>query len=105
MGYGGSRADAAQAIGKSGDEGLDGIIKEDRLGLNIIYVQAKRWGRPWAVRRFKNSLAHYTGSTRLKGFSSQRRIFPDFERHWKEGFPPIPAPSRGISRREEKGSV
>jgi restriction endonuclease Mrr len=38
MGYGGSRADAAQAIGKSGDEGLDGIIKEDRLGLDIIYV-------------------------------------------------------------------
>jgi restriction system protein len=44
MGYGGSRADAAQAIGKTGDEGLDGIIKEDRLGLDIIYVQAKRWG-------------------------------------------------------------
>jgi restriction system protein len=43
MGYGGSRVDAAQAIGKSGDEGEDGIIKEDRLGLNIIYVQAKRW--------------------------------------------------------------
>ena len=43
MGYGGSRADAAQAIGRSGDEGLDGIIKEDRLGLDIIYVQAKRW--------------------------------------------------------------
>jgi restriction system protein len=42
MGYGGSRADAAQAIGKTGDEGLDGIIKEDRLGLEIIYLQAKR---------------------------------------------------------------
>jgi restriction system protein len=50
MGYGGSRADAAEVIGKSGDEGLDGLIKEDRLGLDIIYVQAKRWvatvGRP-----------------------------------------------------------
>lgn len=43
MGYGGSRKDAGQAIGKSGDGGIDGIIKEDRLGLDIIYVQAKRW--------------------------------------------------------------
>ncbi|MCK4246441.1 restriction endonuclease [Candidatus Bipolaricaulota bacterium] len=43
MGYGGSRQDAGRAIGKSGDEGIDGIIKEDRLGLDIIYIQAKRW--------------------------------------------------------------
>jgi restriction system protein len=59
MGYGGSRADAAQAIGKSGDEGLDGIIKEDRLGLDIIYVQAKRWaatvGRP-EIQKFAGAL-------------------------------------------------
>ncbi|QDR81395.1 Mrr restriction system protein [Sporomusa termitida] len=43
MGYGGSREDAAQVVGKSGDGGIDGIIKEDRLGLDLIYVQAKRW--------------------------------------------------------------
>lgn len=43
MRYGGSRKDAGQAIGRSGDEGIDGIIKEDRLGLDIIYIQAKRW--------------------------------------------------------------
>lgn len=43
MGYGGSRKDAGAAIGKTGDEGIDGIIKEDRLGLDIIYIQAKRW--------------------------------------------------------------
>lgn len=43
MGYGGSRKDAGQAMGRSGDEGIDGIIKEDRLGLDIIYIQAKRW--------------------------------------------------------------
>jgi restriction system protein len=43
MGYGGSRADAGKAIGKSHDGGIDGIIKEDRLGLDIIYIQAKRW--------------------------------------------------------------
>jgi restriction system protein len=43
MGYGGSRKDAGQAIGKTGDEGIDGIIKEDRLELDVVYVQAKRW--------------------------------------------------------------
>src|SRR6202051_539116 len=59
MGYGGSRADAAEAIGKSGDEGLDGVIKEDRLGLDIIYGQAKRGGgtvgRP-EIQKFAGAL-------------------------------------------------
>ena len=44
MGYGGSREDAGKAVGRSGDGGIDGIINEDRLGLDVIYVQAKRWG-------------------------------------------------------------
>ena len=43
MGYGGSRRDAARVIGKSGDGGIDGIIKEDKLGLDVIYIQAKKW--------------------------------------------------------------
>jgi restriction system protein len=59
MGYGGSRKDAGRAIGQSGDEGIDGIIKEDRLGLDVVYVQAKRWsasvGRP-VVQGFAGSL-------------------------------------------------
>ncbi|MBI4843301.1 MAG: restriction endonuclease [Nitrospirae bacterium] len=59
MGYGGSRHDAGKAIGRSGDEGIDGIIKEDRLGLDIIYIQAKRWdntvGRP-EVQKFAGAL-------------------------------------------------
>jgi restriction system protein len=59
MGYGGSRQDAAQAVGQSGDEGVDGIIKEDRLGLDAVYVQAKRWentvGRP-VLQAFAGSL-------------------------------------------------
>jgi restriction system protein len=59
MGYGGSRKEAAKAIGKSGDEGIDGIINEDRLGLDVIYVQAKRWsgcvGRP-EVQKFAGAL-------------------------------------------------
>lgn len=59
MGYGGSRLDAGQALGQSGDEGIDGIIKEDRLGLDVIYLQAKRWdgtvGRP-EIQRFVGAL-------------------------------------------------
>jgi restriction system protein len=60
MGYGGSRADAGKAIGKSGDGGIDGIIKEDKLGLDIVYIQAKRWdtnavGRP-EVMQFAGAL-------------------------------------------------
>jgi restriction system protein len=59
MGYGGSRKDVGDAIGKSGDEGIDGIIKEDRLGLDIIYIQAKRWknpvGRP-EIQKFAGAL-------------------------------------------------
>ena len=43
MGYGGTFQDAAKVLGKSGDEGVDGVIKEDRLGLDVIYIQAKRW--------------------------------------------------------------
>lgn len=62
MGYGGSISDAGKALGKSGDEGVDGIIKEDKLGLDIIYIQAKRWkngnvvGRP-EIQKFVGALA------------------------------------------------
>jgi len=59
MGYGGTLRDAAEAIGRPGDEGIDGIIKEDRLGLDVVYVQAKRWegtvGRP-AIQSFVGAL-------------------------------------------------
>lgn len=59
MGYGGSLADAGQAIGKSGDGGIDGIIKEDKLGLDIVCLQARRWantvGRPF-VQAFAGSM-------------------------------------------------
>ncbi len=62
MGYGGSISDAGKAIGKTGDEGIDGTIKEDKLGLDIIYIQAKRWqagnsvGRP-EIQKFVGALA------------------------------------------------
>jgi restriction system protein len=60
MGYGGTRKDAGEAVGQSHDGGIDGIIKEDRLGLDVLYVQAKRWentvGRP-EIQRFAGALA------------------------------------------------
>ncbi len=59
MGYGGSRRDAGERIGQSGDGGIDGIIKEDRLGLDTIFIQAKRWqgsvGRP-EIQKFVGAL-------------------------------------------------
>jgi restriction system protein len=59
MGYGGSRADAGRAVGQSGDGGIDGIIDQDRLGLDKVCIQAKRWeasvGRP-IVQAFSGSL-------------------------------------------------
>jgi restriction system protein len=69
MGHGGSRKDAGQAIGQSGDQGIDGIIKEDRLGLDRIYIQAKRWestvGRP-EIQKFVGA---------LKGQGANKGIF------------------------------
>lgn len=59
MGYGGLREDAGKTVGQSHDEGIDGIIKEDKLGLDIIYIQAKRWentvGRP-EIQKFVGAL-------------------------------------------------
>ena len=59
MGYGGSLKDAGKAIGRSGDEGIDGIINEDRLGLDSIYIQAKKWdgtiSRP-EIQKFASAL-------------------------------------------------
>jgi restriction system protein len=60
MGYGGSRKEAAAVTQKTGDEGIDGVINEDRLGLDVIYIQAKRWkhniGRP-EIQSFVGALA------------------------------------------------
>lgn len=82
MGYGGSRRDAGQAVGRSGDGGIDGIIKEDHLGLNNIYVQAKRWdntvGRP-DVQGFSGALdmhrANHGVFITTSSFSAEARDF------------------------------
>ena len=82
LGYGGSRSDAGQSIGKSGDEGIDGIIKEDRLGLDVIYLQAKRWegsvGRP-EIQKFVGALQ---GKHAKKGvFISTGKFSPGAEKY------------------------
>ena len=78
MGYGGSIKDAGQSIGRSGDEGIDGIIKEDRLGLDAIYIQAKRWenvvGRP-EIQKFIGALA---------GQGAKKGVFITTSRYTKE---------------------
>ncbi len=71
MGYGGSIKDAAQVVGKSGDEGIDGIIKEDRLGLDTIYIQAKKWKNSNPVSRAE--VQKFVGA--LQGRHASKGIF------------------------------
>lgn len=71
MGYGGSRIDAGQALGKTGDGGIDGIIKEDKLGLDIIYLQAKRYSVDNKVP--SREIRDFTGS--LEGHGAQKGVF------------------------------
>ncbi|HEY7122508.1 MAG TPA: restriction endonuclease [Ktedonobacterales bacterium] len=82
MGYGGSRKDAGEAVGRSGDGGIDGIIKEDRLGLDIIYIQAKKWegvvGRP-EIQKFAGALQGQRAKKGIfittSGFSNEAREY------------------------------
>jgi restriction system protein len=88
MGYGGSRADARKSIGGIGDEGIDGIIKEDRLGLDVVYLQAKRWdgtvGRP-EVQKFVGALH---GKRAKKGVFITTGKFSDDARKYVETIDP-----------------
>lgn len=67
IGYGGSRKDAGQAIGQSGDGGIDGIIKEDKLGLDVIYIQAKRWENVVGSKEIRNFVGSLVGQKANKG--------------------------------------
>lgn len=67
MGYGGSRKDAGQAVGQSGDGGIDGIIKEDKLGLDVIYLQAKRWKNVIGSKEIRNFVGSLVGKKANKG--------------------------------------
>ncbi|MCB1232357.1 MAG: restriction endonuclease [Verrucomicrobiae bacterium] len=67
MGYGGSRKEAAQITKKSNDEGIDGVINEDRLGLDVIYVQAKRWLNTVGRKEIQSFVGALAGKQASKG--------------------------------------
>lgn len=67
MGYGGSLKDAGKAIGQSGDGGIDGIIKEDKLGLDVIYIQAKRWENVVGSKEIRNFVGSLVEQKANKG--------------------------------------
>lgn len=89
MGYGGSRKDAAMHLGKSGDGGVDGVINEDALGLDRVYVQAKRYSAGTTVGR--PDIQGFTGS--LIGFNASKGVFvttSGFSHHASEFAAKIP---------------
>jgi len=76
MGYGGSRRDAGQALGKSGDGGIDGIIKEDKLGLDVIYLQAKKWENTVPVKEIRDFTGALASKKAKKGIFITTSNFP-----------------------------
>lgn len=76
MGYGGSRKDAGQALGKSGDGGIDGIVKEDKLGLDTIYLQAKRWENSVPVKEIRDFTGALAAKKARKGIFITTSTFP-----------------------------
>lgn len=76
MGYGGSRKDAGKALGKTGDGGIDGIIKEDKLGLDTIYIQAKRWDSTVPVREVRDFAGALLSKKARKGIFLITSSFP-----------------------------
>ncbi len=80
MGYGGSRAEAGEAVGKSGDGGIDGVINEDRLGLDAIYVQAKRWKGTVGEPEVRNFLGALVGRGANKGVFITTGVFSESAR-------------------------
>jgi restriction system protein len=85
MGYGGSLADAGKAIGRSGDGGIDGVIKEDKLGLDLLFIQAKKWdntvGRP-EIQKFVGALY---GRKAKKGIFITTATYSKEARHYADG--------------------
>lgn len=77
MGYGGSRKEAGEVLGKSGDGGIDGLIKEDKLGLDIIYVQAKRWENPVTIHQVRDFAGSLLSKKARKGILLTTSGFPN----------------------------
>jgi len=77
MGYGGSKSDAGRAMGKSGDGGIDGIIKEDKLGLDIIYLQAKKWEGTVPIKEIRDFTGALASKRAKKGIFITTSNFPN----------------------------
>lgn len=71
MGYGGSRASVIQKLGKSGDEGIDGVVNEDPLGLDVVYIQAKRYAADNTIGRER--IQQFAGA--LVGQGASKGVF------------------------------
>lgn len=76
MGYGGSRKEAGEVLGKSGDGGIDGIIKEDKLGLDTIYIQAKRWDNTVPVHQVRDFAGSLLSKKAKKGIFITTSSYP-----------------------------
>lgn len=88
MGYGGSRVDAGQIVGKSGDGGIDGVINEDKLGLDVVYIQAKRWGnRTVGSPELREFVGALSGRKASKGVYLTTSVFSDDARAYVRDVP------------------
>jgi len=87
MGYGGSRAEAGQVVGRSGDGGIDGIIKEDRLGLDVIYVQAKRWSNSVGSPEIQKFAGALLGRSAKKGIFITTSTFTNDAQQYAKSIP------------------
>jgi restriction system protein len=85
MGYGGSRREAAEVTQKSGDAGIDGVINEDRLGLDVIYVQAKRWKNNVGREEIQNFVGALAGKKASKGVFITTSAFNEIAREYAAG--------------------
>ncbi len=88
IGYGGSREDAADRLGQSGDEGVDGVIREDRLGLDQIYVQAKKWADPVGRPEIQKFFGALHGQRATKGIFITTSSFTRGARDYANGVTP-----------------
>lgn len=76
MGYGGSRQDAGKVVGKSGDNGIDGLINEDKLGLDVLYIQAKKYDGPIPVSQVRDFAGALLAKKARKGIFITTSTFP-----------------------------
>lgn len=88
MGYG-SSLDSGESIGRSGDGGIDGIIREDKLGLDNIYIQAKRWAKDNGVGRpeIQGFVGSLMGMGATKGVFITTSYFSDYARQYAANVP------------------